>query len=143
MHIFLILVIACAAYYYFVVLKQINRKKGDALQYKREHPEAATVYLKTGMASLFTSETITVLEVNGAEPVLFYEGTKQGFFLLPGKSVIEVECSWTRPGVVHKNVTTQIAPSKQEVEAEAGKQYRLGFDREAKTYVFEELAAVS
>lgn len=141
MYIFFILVVACAAYYYFVVMKQIQRKKDDAEQFQRDHPEASKVYLKTGMTGLLTSEEVTILGVNDNEPVLFYEGLKQGFFLMPGKSVIEVSCSWTRPGVLHKNVTTEVAPSKQEVEAEAGKAYRLGFDRDAETYVFEELTA--
>lgn len=143
MYIFVVLVAACAAYYYFVVLKHMQGQKEKTEQFQRDHPEAARVYLRTGIKDLYFGGTMTVFNVDDEEPIRFHEGLglKEGLLLLPGKHTLEVAYGWSRPGLVHKTVTTQIAPSKQEVEAEAGKTYRLTFDRSEKVYVFSEMTA--
>lgn len=119
----------------------MDKKKKIAQDYLAKHPDAAKVYLKTGMKSWYSSEVTTVFFVNGEEPVHFYEGMSQGILLLPGRNVLDVAAGSTRPGILHKNVTTQVEPSKQEVEAEPGKSYTLGFNFKEEHYVFEEKAA--
>lgn len=141
MYIFVVLVIACAAYYYFVVMKHMQGQKNKTDQFQIEHPDAARVYLRAGVKDIYFGGTMTVFHVDGEEPIRFHEslGLKEGVLLLPGKRVLDVAYGWSRPGIVHKSVTTQIAPSKQEVEPEAGKSYKLTFDRSEKVYVFKEI----
>lgn len=143
MYIFIILVAGCALYYYFVVGKHMQGKKEKTEQFRRDHPEAATVYLRTGLKDIYFAGTMAVFDVDDEEPIRFYEGMglKEGLLLLPGKRVLNVSYGWSRPGIIHKTVTTQIAPSKQEVEPEAGKTYRLTYDRKENVYVFSEMTA--
>lgn len=48
--------------------------------------------------------------------------------------MLEVSASKTRPGVVHKTVTTEYGPVDQEVEVVMGKEYLFSFD--AKEEIF-------
>jgi hypothetical protein len=49
-----------------------------------------------------------------------------------------MQYTYNRPGVLHKNVMTTYGPVKKDLAIEAGKNYTLGFDREAETFTFEE-----
>ena len=136
---FVFIVLFCAGYYYYMH-KMLAARKAKAEQYLSEHPDAAKVYLQNGMKGL-THEATTVISVNDEPPQLFYEKMKQGVLLLPGTNILEVTYAWNKPGILRKNVTTTYEASKQEVEVEPGKNYRLGFDRDAESYTFEELPA--
>ena len=67
------------------------------------------------------------------------EGFKQGFYLAPGKHRITSSFEKTRPGFFSKTVTTQYAPSTQEVEVEAEKTYSYSFDKKNEQYTFTEV----
>ena len=138
MYVVIFLIIVSVVYIPYMK-KHMNNRKKTADDFLSAHPDAARVYLKTGMKGMLSSEETTIFSVNDQDPVFFYENRTQGVLLLPGKNVIEVAYGQTRPGILHKNVTTQITPSKQELEIEAGKRYRLGFNMDEKSYMFEEL----
>ena len=122
-------------------MKMIKKKREEQDAYAGANPTAAKVYTKVGLGDLFSSESVVVSAVDGAPPVSFFDGIRegQGFFALPGKHVIEVEYSRTRPGVLHKTVTTSTGTTRQEIETEPGRRYRLGFRRDEKRFVLEEL----
>lgn len=128
-----------AAGYYVYMRKTLAARRDRADAFLSEHPDAARVFLQVGMKGL-SSDAITVISVDDNAPVFFSEGRKQGVLLAPGRHILEVAYAWTRPGILHKNVTTQVEPSRQEVEAEARKTYKLDFNREEEEYVFEEIA---
>lgn len=132
-----IFVVLFAGGYYYYMQKMLKAKRDQADAFLASHPDAARVYLQTGMKGL-TSDATTVIDVDGEAPVHFYEGRKQGILVEPGKRVLNVAYAWTRPGILHKNVTTEVEPSRQEVEVEAKKSYILGFDKKAEAFVFTE-----
>jgi hypothetical protein len=70
--------------------------------------------------------------------VLFSENLKSGFYVIPGKRMVEMSYSSSRPGIIHKSVTKTYGPYKKELIIAAGKNYLLGFDREQETFTFEE-----
>ena len=123
------------------VLKYMKKKKAEQEAFASANPTAAKVYTKLGLGDIFSSEAVTVVAVNDGPPTPFYDGIKegQGFFVLPGKSVIDVEYARTRPGILHKTVTTRTGITKQEIDAQPGKRYRLGFNREGEHFVLEEI----
>ena len=127
-------------YYYVAVRVQLRKKKAAAEAFLAAHPDAAKVFTKMGLWGLYGE--LTAIGVDDQPPTEFYEGLMagQGFLLLPGGHVVEATYAWTRPGILHKTVTTRIGPSKLEVVAEPGKRYRLSFNRREEQYRFEELA---
>ncbi len=118
------------------MLNKVKKHRQAADAYATEHPDAARILMGTSVG--ITSESMTVHQIDNDAPVLFTEKSKQGFFALPGSHIIDVEYSYTRPGVVYKNVTTSTGVTRQEIEVEAGKRYVLRFDRKAEHFVFEE-----
>ena len=57
------------------------------------------------------------------------EGTKQVFYLTPGKHTITSSFQKSRPGILSKRVITEYEPTTQEVEVEAEKTYIYSFDK--------------
>jgi hypothetical protein len=113
----------------------MNKKKNAAAKFLAEHPTAARVYIKGAAQG-----ALTVISVNNERPVTFIEGMKSGFFLLPGENVLELTYQWTRPGVLHKTVTTTVGPNKIKVTAETEKSYNIGYNKKEETYNFEEIS---
>ncbi len=112
-----------------------NKRKGDIKQWLQEHPGAVKVFLEA-KSNIVTNNSIQIISVDGQEPVLFYESSKLGFYLTPGTHIIESVFSSSRPGVVHRNVTTTYAPVKNELTVERNKTYTYSFDAKEKTYEF-------
>ena len=111
----------------------MSKKKKAASDFMKNHPEAAKVLI-TGAIS----GKLVVISVNDDAPNTFYEENKLGFFLLPGENVIEAQYTWTRPGIMHKTVTTTIGPTKVKVTAEPNKKYYISFNKKTEEYSFEE-----
>lgn len=116
-----------------VMLFYLKRKKKKAADFLKENPTAAKVFIKTSM-----SGRLSVISVQGKPAVFFYEGTKQGFFLLPGENTVVFQYVWSRPGVLHKTVTTTVGPVSVKVTAETGKVYEISYDKEEKSCNFAE-----
>ena len=129
-----ILIAAILVIYFPAMAMYMKRKKANAAQFIEDNPNAAKVFIAGAM-----SGTLTVLSVNEDAPNHFYEGTKQGFFLLPGENTLEVQYGWTRPGILHKTVTTTVGPNKIQVTAEANKSYHINYDKKEERYTFEEV----
>ena len=66
------------------------------------------------------------------------EGTKQVFYLTPGKHAITSSFQKSRPGILSKRVITEYEPTTQEVEVEAEKTYIYSFDKKNEQYTFTE-----
>ena len=64
------------------------------------------------------------------------EGTKQVFYLTPGKHTITSSFQKSRPGILSKRVITEYEPTTQEVEVEAEKTYIYSFDKKKWTIYF-------
>ncbi|MCL1890958.1 MAG: hypothetical protein FWG00_02910 [Coriobacteriia bacterium] len=124
--------VAIVAWAIYMVFRS-KKIKGDVQTFLSEHPDAAKAIIKGA-----TTGTFTPLSINGAAPVLFSEGMKPAFYLVPGENIVEYEYAWARPGVMYKTVTTTVGPNKVSVEAEAGKSYNISYDKKAETCIFEE-----
>lgn len=111
-------------------MKKVKKTAGD---FATKNPTAARVFLK-GMIT----GAITVNSVNGEPPVFFQEGVRTGFFLLPGESVVNLEYSWSRPGVIHKSVTTTVGPENIKLTAQPRKTYHLEYNKNEEQYEFTE-----
>ena len=120
--------------YNFIRIKRQNVSNKNFLA---EHPDAAKIYLTA--KAIIASEAVQIFTVNDDHPETFYEGSKSGFYLLPGQSTVEISYSYSRPGILYKNVTQSTGVVKKTLEVEAGKSYMLGFDREEENFTFEEM----
>lgn len=116
------------------LMRYMQKNKRTAADFHAQNPTAAKVML-VGMIT----GTITVNSVNEKPPVFFQDGVKAGFFLLPGENVINVEYTWSRPGVIHKSVTTTVGPENIKVTAETGKTYQLEYHKKEERYEFTEI----
>ena len=68
----------------------------------------------------------------------FNAGMTYGFYLTPGKHIIEATCTTQRPGVMYRNVFTTYGPVKLEVEVIEGKEYTFTFDKKKEEFFLEE-----
>ena len=109
--------------------------KNDSANFLKNHPDAAKVYLT--VKALITTEAVTVYTVDGKAPSRFLEGGKTGFYVVPGNTKVEMSYSYTRPGVLHKTVTTSTDVVEKVLETEPNRSYVLGFDRKAECFTFE------
>ena len=116
---------------------RMTRIKQSGNNFIMEHPDASKVYLS--VKAFITSEMVSVHTVDGDTPVFFMEKTKSGFYLIPGNRTVEMSYTYSRPGVLHKNVTQTYGPCKKELIITANKNYLLGFDRETETFTFNEI----
>lgn len=126
-----VFVLAIPAVSYFFYKRSTDQKVQAFLE---QNPYAAKVYLPLFSRSGIHSVSVRISLVDGEVPVTFMEGFKTWVYLTPGKHVLEVSASKTRPGVVHKTVTTEYGPVDQEVEVVMGKEYLFSFD--AKEEIF-------
>jgi hypothetical protein len=122
---------------YTIILWIVARKK--SLGYAKKYPNAVRVYL-TGKGNRATIEPVTVHAVDGGKKKnTFTDGLKTGFYLLPGTHTVDMEYSYTRPGILHKTVTKSTGVVHRELCVEENKTYMLRFDRKEKEFVFEEI----
>jgi hypothetical protein len=141
-----VVVFIVAAYLYSQFMYQKTVSAGK--KFLAGHPDAVKVYLASKVS--LASEMVYVTSVDGEFPVTFSEpgklpivipgipGSKNGIYVLPGTRSLEVQYTHNRPGIMYKNVTTSTGAVKKEIVVEANKNYRLGFDRKAEAFTFEE-----
>lgn len=132
---FMALIVAGSFVFNIIRMKKLKSSNQNFLQ---THPNAAKVYLTA--RALITSEAVTVISVDGEAPQSFMEGSKTGFYAIPGSRTVEMQYTYNRPGILHKNVMTTYGPATKELQIESGKTYILGFDRNAESFTFEESA---
>ena len=121
----------------YAIVQRKHRAASNSV-FLKAHPDAAKVYLAT--KALVTSEAALIHVVNGGTPEKFFDGAKTGFYLPPGQNSVEISYTYTRPGILYKNVSQSTGVVKKELVVEAYKNYYLGFDRKAEQFTFEELS---
>ena len=134
LYVFCAMAIAMVVSIVYVIIKNKSMKESGA-SFLKSYPDAARVFLTA--KALITSEAVTVYSVNGGEPSRFVDGGKTGFYLVPGSSKVEISYSYTRPGVLHKTVTTSTDVVEKILETEPNQSYMLGFDRKEECFTFE------
>ena len=114
-----------------------KKNKRDVATFLEKHPDASKIYMT--QKGTVTSEVIQILSVNGEKPLKFDEGMKGGVYVAPAKKVeLGLDYIYTRPGVMYKSVTKTTGLVNREVEVEANKEYKVGYDRKAQDFTFEE-----
>ncbi|WP_428897699.1 hypothetical protein Dip518_001490 [Parelusimicrobium proximum] len=130
-----VLIFIAVSFVYFIIY--LIKRKADAGKFLKNNPDAAKVFLE-GKIGL-SSKQITLYTVNGAMPVFFRDGVKQGFYVPAGESVLEVDFTSSKIGILKGDEHETSAYGKQIVEAESGKSYSLGFNEEEGVYTFKEI----
>lgn len=132
--------IICIAYLLIglpLTLLYLKKNIMKAKSHLEKNPDSAKMMISTRLAFGNLSDALIIIYINNEAPIHFYEKRKLGYFLEPGKNIIEAEASWTRKGLM-KTTTTTTGPIKIEVEAEARKTYILKYDTEENSFIFEE-----
>lgn len=110
----------------------------SANNFLKENPGASKLFTKNTSIGIIT-QTIEILKVDDNESSsVFVEGMKYGIYLKPGNRELTVRATATRPGILHKRVTTVWGPMKINVNIEPEKTYELRFDKKEEQFsVFE------
>ena len=113
-----------------------NKNSNKFLQ---ENPGASKLFTKNKSIGI-TSQTIEILKVDDNESSsVFVEGMKYGIYLKPGDRELTVRATTTRPGILHKRVTTVWGPMKINVNIEPEKTYELRFDKKEEQFSIHEI----
>ena len=128
--------------YSFFMFNRANKRKKEILEWLEKNPKAAKVYIGSTSSNLLsfilTPSSISLIAIDDKKPTTFImEGTKQVFYLTPGKHTITSSFQKSRPGILSKRVISEYEPTKQEVEAE--KTYIYSFDKKNEHYTFTEM----
>ena len=121
-----------------VVIFMMKQKKAKLNKWLADNPTAVKVYIEYN-TSLVKFGNISIHAIDGETPKLFNEGTKIGFYVLPGEHIVESSFTHSRPGIMYKTVTETYGPTKQQIVVEANKKYDYSFDRKTQAYNFVEL----
>lgn len=135
---YIVLMVAFVIVYLIVMVIVMRKRKNTVNQWLEKNPTAVKIYVKN-KSGLAVSDGIFINSIDDETPVSFVEGTKTGVYVLPGNHIIESTFTTTRPGVMHKSVTKQYGPSKQEILAEINKSYQYSFNKKTEGYEFTEL----
>ena len=130
--------------YSFFMFNRANKRKKEILEWLEKNPKAAKVYIGSTSSNLIsfilTPSSISLIAIDDKKPTTFImEGTKQVFYLTPGKHTITSSFQKSRPGILSKRVISEYEPTTQEVEAEAEKTYIYSFDKKNEHYTFTEM----
>ena len=128
--------------YSFFMFNRANKRKKEILEWLEKNPKAAKVYIGSTSSNLLsfilTPSSISLIAIDDKKPATFImEGTKQVFYLTPGKHTITSSFQKSRPGILSKRVIYEYEHTTQEVEAE--KTYIYSFDKKNEHYTFTEM----
>ena len=111
----------------------------NANKFLQENPGASKLFTKNKSIGIIT-QTIEILKVDDNESSsVFVEGMKYGIYLKPGNRELTVRATSTRPGILHKRVTTVWGPMKINVNIEPDKTYELRFDKKEEQFSIHEI----
>lgn len=130
----------------------MRRAKAGKVDFLDNHPDAARILLN--QQGYISTTIIHLYEVND-EPVqldfktfnkattkesqYYSEKMKYGVLVKPGVNKLLVSYENTKPGVVHKSVTTYSDPVHVEINCAANTTYRLSYDLDTNLYSVEEV----
>ena len=142
-YIYIIVMAVVMCVYSVVLLTMTKKRKKDVREWLEQNPKAAKVYIGSTSSNLLsyilTPSSISLIAIDSEKPKTFtMEGTKQVFYLTPGKHTITSSFQKSRPGILSKRVITEYEPTTQEVEVEAEKTYIYSFDKKNEQYTFTE-----
>ena len=137
---YIMIVVGIMLLYMIGLIFYMNKRKNTTAKWLANNPTAAKIYVSS-KSNLIRSNGLYINSVDGQLPVSFVEGTKTGFYVLPGTHVVESTFSSSRPGIMYRNVVTTFGPSKQELTVEANKVYNYSFDLKNEMYEFAEVQA--
>ncbi|ATV66371.1 hypothetical protein CTM86_07080 [Fusobacterium pseudoperiodonticum] len=142
-YIYIAVMAVVMAGYSIVLLTMTKKRKKDVQEWLEQNPKAAKVYIGSTSSNLLsyilTPSSISLIAIDNKKPKTFtMEGTKQVFYLTPGKHTITSSFQKSRPGILSKRVITEYEPTTQEVEVEAEKTYIYSFDKKNEQYTFTE-----
>lgn len=100
------------------------------------HPGAVKITIETGV-NLITQKSLNARVISG-EAKVFTEKAHYIVLAMPGTVVLEVRYTYTRPGIMYKNVTTTYGPTNIELALEKEKEYTLTFDRKEENFKLSE-----
>ena len=126
---FVIAIFILAAVFSFVSIKM---NKNALTKWLAVHPNAVKIELSSGN-NIITQKQLYARVISG-EAAIFSEKAKYIVCADPGDIVLEVTYTYTRPGVLYKNVTTTWGPAKVELNVEKGKDYLLSFDKKEEQF---------
>lgn len=129
---------AFAILYVVGIVVWTKKRKQGYEKWLADHPDAVKIYLTTSFNPITSKSLVGRVLSPNAYPQIAYEGTKSVIYALPGVVDVELTYSYTRPGVLHKNVTTTWGPTKLSLEVERGKTYSLTFDKKEETFKLSE-----
>ena len=143
-YIYIAVMAVVMAGYSIVLLTMTKKRKKDVQEWLEQNPKAAKVYIGSTSSNLLsyilTPSSISLIAIDNEKPKTFtMEGTKQVFYLTPGKHTITSSFQKSRPGILSKRVITEYEPTTQEVEVEAEKIYSYSFDKKNEQYTFTEI----
>ena len=112
----------------------------SASKFLEENPGASKLFTKNKSIGI-TSQSIEILKVDDNEKSFsgFVEGMNYGIYLKPGNRELTVRAISTRPGILHKRVTTVWGPMKINVNIEPEKTYELRFDKKEEQFSIHEI----
>ena len=143
-YIYIIVMAVVMCGYSVVLLTMTKKRKKDVQEWLEQNPKAAKIYIGSTSSNLLsyilTPSSISLIAIDNEKPKTFtMEGTKQVFYLTPGKHTITSSFQKSRPGILSKRVITEYEPTTQEVEVEAEKTYIYSFDKKTEQYTFTEI----
>ena len=144
MYLYIGVVFIFAIGYQIFMFTRANKRKKEILEWLEKNPKAAKVYIGSTSSNLLsfilTPSSISLIAIDDKKPTTFImEGTKQVFYLTPGKHTITSSFQKSRPGILSKRVISEYEPTTQEVEVEAEKTYIYSFDKKNEHYTFTEM----
>ena len=144
MYLYIGVVIIFVIGYQIFMFIRANKRKKEMLEWLEKNPKAAKVYIGSTSSNLLsfilTPSSISLIAIDDKKPATFImEGTKQVFYLTPGKHTITSSFQKSRPGILSKRVISEYEPTTQEVEVEAEKTYIYSFDKKNEHYTFTEM----
>ena len=142
-YIYIVVMAVVMCVYSVVLLTMAKKRKRDVQEWLEQNPKAAKVYIESTSSNLLsyilTPSSISLIAIDNEKPKTFtMEGTKQVFYLTPGKHTITSSFQKSRPGILSKRVITEYEPTTQEVEVEAEKTYIYSFDKKNEQYTLTE-----
>lgn len=124
----ILLVIAFSVVIYFKSNTSRKMKK-EAENFLKTHPESAIVYGKFSVGA--TTQNLSILEVNGKDPVYFSDGKNWVYYILPGENSLKVSYNRKLAGV---SILSEATANRQEetikIRLEPKEKYQLEYKDE-------------
>ena len=128
------------SFLYFGYAMYVHSKSKQ--KFESENPDASVMVIKDcQFHPLGFTNTLNCLTINDeARPQISVDYIKRGYYLTPGKNILELQYETQRPGIMHKWVRTTYDPQKIEVNVEPNKKYQISYNKKEERFLFEELS---